>query len=200
MFLWLVIYDKIMHNVNQTRRGFTNNPWCEACEMTLEDSNHILRTCAETRPIWNALRARGFGNKKYDAPVNEWIQFNIRDTEADQDRPSKFGITLWHIWKWHNGRSFDRTIEIPLDKVSFLKNRNQRLIKRLVKWTTPSDGWILLNSDRAAKVTQDRQVVMGFSEVLREEWLGGYAKAMGICSIVKAKLKALFHRLRLARC
>jgi len=99
--------------------------------MTLKDSNHILRTCAETCPVWNVLRARGLGNKGYDAPINEWIQSNIRDTKADQDQPSKFGITLWYIWKWHNGRSFDRSIEIPLHKVSFLESRSKEILSAL---------------------------------------------------------------------
>lgn len=60
------------------------------------------------------------------------------------------------------------------------------------------DGWIMLNTDGAAKGNPGPAVGGGIFRGTRGEWLYGFAENMGCCTSVKAELKAVFQGLRIA--
>lgn len=71
--------------------------------------------------------------------------------------------------------------------------------ERLIRWDPPPEGWILLNTDRASKgnprVIADGGIIRGD----RGEWIQGFSENFGVCTLVKAVLKAMLCGLRMAR-
>ncbi|GAU37875.1 hypothetical protein TSUD_22910 [Trifolium subterraneum] len=66
-------------------------------------------------------------------------------------------------------------------------------------WKPPVEGWIKLNTDGA---WEGRVVECGRVNVIRgsdSEWLGGFAKCLGICSAFVMELWGVFKGLKLTR-
>ncbi|KAK2365828.1 heat shock 70 kDa protein [Trifolium repens] len=73
--------------------------------------------------------------------------------------------------------------------------RNQSVV--LIGWSPPKSQFVKLNTDGAYKVSQ----VAGCGGVIRGcqgEWLGGFAKCVGLCSAFIAELWGVVEGLRLA--
>ena len=71
--------------------------------------------------------------------------------------------------------------------------------EHFVCWETPPEGWVVLNTDGAAKGIP---CPVGAGGILRGEkgkWLKGFSENLGSCSSVKAELKATLRGLRMAR-
>ena len=124
---------------------------------------------------------------------------------------------LWYIRKWRNCRIFGKGDEIPTDKIAFLHNHyndiieafqgtegadnndTKQMTERLIKWQAPPTDWISLHTNGAAKGNPGVARASGVFREHRGEWLGGYAEGLGICSLVKAELKAVLRGLRIAK-
>jgi hypothetical protein len=73
--------------------------------------------------------------------------------------------------------------------------RNQSVV--LIGWSPPKSQFVKLNTDGAYKVSQ----VAGCGGVIRGcqgEWLGGFAKCVGLCSAFIAELWGVVEGLRLS--
>jgi ribonuclease HI len=83
------------------------------------------------------------------------------------------------------------------DHVSSMIFRHNKEIV-LIGWKPPPVGWVKLNSDGACK----HDGSAGCGGIIRGsdgEWLGGFAKKLGICSAYVAELWGVYEGLRLAR-
>ncbi|MCH98601.1 ribonuclease H protein, partial [Trifolium medium] len=68
----------------------------------------------------------------------------------------------------------------------------------LVRWQTPREIWFKLNTDEACKDSG----LAGCGGVLRGshgEWIGGFAKRLGVCGAYVAELRGLYEGLLYAR-
>ena len=63
----------------------------------------------------------------------------------------------------------------------------------------PSADWVALNTDGALKNNLGQAGGGGFFRGWRAEWMGGFAERMGVCSSVRAELRAILRGLRLAQ-
>jgi len=68
-----------------------------------------------------------------------------------------------------------------------------------VGWDGPPDGWICLNTDRASKDNPGPAGGGGVLRGCRGDWMCGFSEGMGVCTAMKAKIKAVFRGLRLAK-
>lgn len=104
-FIWLVMHDCIMTNVERARRNLTSNTFCAFCAAKQEDRNHQFRHCPEVKCLWSAsLRPRVL-----DAlDCLDWDMWLLANVSSDTllglraDWPPRFAIQLWWIWKWRN--------------------------------------------------------------------------------------------------
>ena len=104
-----------------------------------------------------------------DADFPIWIQQNLNGSHDDPTWPTKFTITLWYIWKWRYAHYHNALAEIPTDIGEFLFYKFQEVLQALEKgslesshvrsasfeqgvcWELPMRGWMVLNTDGAAK-------------------------------------------------
>lgn len=73
-------------------------------------------------------------------------------------------------------------------------NHPQRL--NFIRWEPPQEGWVKLNSDGAREIAGNasyRGLIIGNTR----EWLGRFAKRIGICSSYIAELWGVFEGVRL---
>ena len=107
MFLWVAILDKIMHNVNRTRRGLSNDPWCYLCDEGMKGTEHILWSYPEAWSVSQPFLSNEHGGKGYNSCFKDCVLTNIKDNEVDKEWQTTFGI-IWYIWKWRSKRLFDQ--------------------------------------------------------------------------------------------
>ena len=72
-------------------------------------------------------------------------------------------------------------------------------VEQGVRWEIPMRGWMILNTDGAAKGNVGPA---GAGEVIRNdkgEWVIGFSEYLGHCSALTAELKALIRGLKVAR-
>ncbi|KAK8578841.1 hypothetical protein V6N12_069185 [Hibiscus sabdariffa] len=55
MFLWLVLRQRLMTNVERVRRGLSSDPSCSSCGCYSETILHILRDCPPVRSFWKSI-------------------------------------------------------------------------------------------------------------------------------------------------
>ncbi|KAL2945366.1 Cyanidin 3-O-glucoside 5-O-glucosyltransferase [Bienertia sinuspersici] len=89
---------------------------------------HTLRDCKHAFDIWKVVCP----NAKKQAFFNEtsipaWISNNIGSHSKNclDKWALTFPLTLWWIWKWRNMQVFQRSHDIPDDKISFMKVKIQ---------------------------------------------------------------------------
>ena len=101
--------------------------------------------------------------------LKEWIIHNTMGTYTDPSWPTKFLVTIWQLWKWRCSKCFNAGEDTPADKGNFLLANFDEVIHalardeayeaaqvrqesvELVRWETLPRGWVVLNTDGAAK-------------------------------------------------
>ena len=215
-FAWLLLHDKLMLNANRLERGLTDNPSCGFCANEYEDRDHVFRRCPRAISVWNAFAYWNLGRKGSGDDFLCWCLVNLQDTEQLESWPSHFLIILWYLWKWRNYSCFDKADRIPYDKVRFLQVRCKDILQvlnqdaqadghgcpsrreTLIHWQSPPAGWKVLNTDGASKGNPGTAGGGGVIRGDRGEWICGFGEAMGICSSMKAEIKAVLRGLKLA--
>jgi len=156
------------------------------------------------------------GQPSSNLSFEDWFEWNVRHNSDDNDWPTNFLITLWFIWKWHNGVYFDGTILSVQTKVGILQNKYKEHRQAMhaevagqssqphhemgfIRWELAPEGWNTLNTDGASKGNPG---LAGCGGVLRDdrgEWQWGFAMNMGFCSSIKAELMAVLKGLQVAK-
>jgi len=75
---------------------------------------------------------------------------------------------------------------------------NRKYSARWVRWKSGSEGWIILNTDGAAKGNPGPTGAGGVLRGDKGEWLVGFLENLGHCSSIKAEFKAVWRGLNLA--
>ncbi|KAJ8438829.1 hypothetical protein Cgig2_023021 [Carnegiea gigantea] len=84
VFIWLVVHDKVMTNVNRVSRHIAEDPSYKVCEAKEEDLVHILRDCPPACLIWKTS-----------------------GSSTEPNWPIKFAIATWWL-RWRNARVFNQ--------------------------------------------------------------------------------------------
>lgn len=89
------------------KKGIVGDATCETCHASDESPAHIIFGCTTTSSSWNAVGITTFPH---------WQIQKLMDIQHPSHIPAcHFGtfilLCCWHIWKWHNNRTFrtDRT-------------------------------------------------------------------------------------------
>ena len=54
-FLWLVMHERLLTNLECLKRGMTTDGTCSICNVDEETTLHVLHDCIEARMIWVQL-------------------------------------------------------------------------------------------------------------------------------------------------
>jgi len=115
-------------------------------------------------------------------------------------------MTLWYIWKWRCAKCFRSNEGLPEDIGGFLVQKFQEVLRVLekasimgIRWEAPDKGWLVLNTDGAAR---EGMGLAGAGGIIRDNmgnWVIGFSENLGKCSAIKAEIRAVFRGLTVAR-
>ena len=94
---------------------------------------------------------------------------------------------------------FAETTKAYINERKWYNSNNNMRIEIFVGWEPPPADWVTLNMDGASRQNPDLAGCGGVFRGGKGEWLGGFAEKLGICSSVRAELRAVLRRLLLAR-
>ena len=110
--------------------------------------------------------------------------------------PAKFLITCWYLRKWRNAVCFRSMERISTHRGQFLLTKFEEVLAALndepreterpectrtelsMRWESPPDGWVLMNTDGAAKGNPGPAACGGILRNGRGEWIGGFIESL----------------------
>lgn len=190
-------------------------PFCPFCESIPETEIHFLRDCAVATQIWQVLVHHDHKSRFFMEGLEDWVESNLT-TKKGVD-PNIHWVSLWattchRIRYWHNKAVHDPDFVKPLHQwqitvklhLGYILARTVRdvgmarvRVQHQVQWTPPAPCWVCLNIDGSARTNS-----AGCGGLLRGdqgEWLGGFAKCLGMASAFEAELWGVLEGLKLAK-
>ncbi|KAK9001422.1 hypothetical protein V6N11_083206 [Hibiscus sabdariffa] len=92
VFLWMVLHQRLMTNVERVRRGLSSDPSCPSCGCCYESILHILRDCPPTRCFWQPIIPCSDHMVFFSSPLEHWLVFNL---EASRGAQSNLPLVLF---------------------------------------------------------------------------------------------------------
>jgi ribonuclease HI len=188
---------------------------CVFCGDVEETILHALRDCPKAMDIWNCVLTTSDRASFFMSEEKHWLELNINNAvqwSGEANWGDFWALCCHCIWSWRNKELFDVGFVRPSRPVPILMKMMQEYkeavttsmvvtraekVVNLIGWKPPRESFIKLNTDGAYKVNQ----VAGCGGVIRGshgEWLGGFAKGVGLCSAFVAELWGVFEGLSLA--
>ena len=217
MFLWLLLHGRILTNAERFRRHMAPSSSCSLCPAVVEDLAHVFCGCPQARDVWRVLNERMDQAPDGDQEFHQWLLQRLQVVRAQSEGLVKFVTTLWYIWKWRCTSCFDETADRPSDKRSFLVHQCKEITRALqrdqegscagrssgrerwVQWEYPAVGWMVLNTDGAAKGNPGPAGAGGVIRADKGEWIRGFSEYLGSCTSVRAELRAVLRGLTMAK-
>jgi len=97
LFLWLILYGKVLTNEQRFHRNMSQSPHCGVCSGKVENLEHVLRSCPQATQVWHTIQAHGLNYIGAEGNCTQWLLLNVRGSHEDPDWPTKFIITVWYI-------------------------------------------------------------------------------------------------------
>ncbi|KAG7599606.1 Endonuclease/exonuclease/phosphatase superfamily [Arabidopsis suecica] len=215
MFLWLVVNQAIMTNVERHRRHLSDSGLCQVCKGGEETIIHVLRDCPAMEGIWQRLLPPRSRQPFFAKSILEWVYANLGEEREVAGSPwsTCFAMTVWWGWKWRCGNVFNSNGKCR-DRLRFLKElakevssaflfvegsgRRAMREERLIAWKPPGDDWIKLNTDGASQGNPGKATAGGVLRDSGGNWRGGFALNIGVCSAPLAELWGVYYGLYIA--
>lgn len=174
VFIWLAMHDRLMTNSNRHKRNLTDIPRCSLCEDADETVMHVLRDCKAAKEVWRQVGGPAHSPSFRTGNLRQWLTRNIKFKQEmtslrKLNWPIFFAIVIWWLWRWRNCVALGTTQSLPIDVNAFLMTRFEEAwrslgdsvlesnvnpnprVESFVRWKAPPEGWMVLNSDGAAK-------------------------------------------------
>jgi hypothetical protein len=205
--VWMMNHDRLLTNSLKNKTGLSHAV-CGYCGDEEETIIHVMRDCPKAKELWaGAITVRDRG-RFFTGNLHQWTSVNLNNTIQWTGRGAwcDFWATSCHcLWIWRNKeihvdefvrpyRHFQHVMKMMGEywnavTVNYVvAGRNKSLV--LISWTPPKPLFVMLNTDGAYK----EHHIAGCGGVIRGtqgEWLGGFAKCVGLCSAFVAELWGL---------
>ncbi|KAL4272707.1 hypothetical protein GQ457_13G011180 [Hibiscus cannabinus] len=213
VFMWLVFHQRIMTNVERTRRHLASSDLCVICCTEAETIEHALRSCSKARQAWESVVRPAKISTFLSLPFTDWILQCVTDVAGigvgDDRWAARFSIFCWLIWKERCNIVFNHNVN---HGSSWIRYGNQLVdawsgthycgnttgncnnvpnSRSILAWQPPNVGWVKANCDGAVNPRNDTATIEG---VIRDEsgvWIFGFTRRIGRCSVLTAELWAI---------
>jgi ribonuclease HI len=214
-FMWLAKHDRLLTNLLRRKMGHSHE-MCNFCGDREEDTLHVLRDCPLALVIWNHVVPSNDKGNFFMCDLENWMGFNLNNyvTWSCNIEWGDYWATACHLlWSWRNKENHEEGFLRPYNPAQFIMQRateydlatkNDKVVTGRekvvshIRWRPPKISFVKLNTDGAYKKDQ----IAGCGGIIRGnqgEWLGGYAKCVGLCSAFVAELWGVLEGLRCVR-
>jgi ribonuclease HI len=217
VFIWQLTHDRILTNARLARWN-NGNPNCHSCIQFEETTLHVMRDCPIAVNIWRHLLPYKDIGYFFVVGFNDWISLNLDNkfgTAKDSSWSATWATTCHLLWQWRNKSIHDtefisprRPWSLVLDYVEEYKENkkteaqscNARCKQQVnISWQAPPMGWYALNTDGAAKISDNKAGCGGIIRTNTGDWVEGFTKALGDTTAYMAELWGVFEGLILAK-
>lgn len=149
IFLWLVVNQDIMTNVERKRRNICDTNLCQVCKSGEETILHVLRDCQAMASIWSRLLPPRRLYVFFTQSLLEWVYSNLGEQELVGGYPwaTLFALAAWWGWKRRCRNVFGENRKCR-DRVRFLKDSAKEVV----------EAHSLLGSNRGNVTRVERQI------------------------------------------
>ncbi|WCJ31853.1 Polynucleotidyl transferase ribonuclease H-like superfamily protein [Euphorbia peplus] len=217
-FLWLIAKGRILTNQERKRRHLTDEDICCRCNLHPESIIHVLRDCPIARSLWIQVLPHVDFEKLIAINEDIWFErcLTTGKTFSIHRWNILFPVICWHLWKSRNTFIFEGSspknvavisrINARVNSISVsntdsaLSSPHARPSKHecVIGWKLPPVQWVKLNTDGAVKCSHFQASACGIIRDCQGSWIYGFARKIGRCSVVKAKLWGIYDGLILA--
>ncbi|PNY12420.1 ribonuclease H [Trifolium pratense] len=211
-FVWLLMHDRLLTNSTKSSMGL-GHAMCNYCGDVVETAIHVMRDCPKAMQIWVTVVPANDRGSFLMGNVKNWVCFNLQNSVTWDRRGQwrEYWAQACHcLWFWRNKDIHDEDFVRPTRPVQQVMkllgdymhafNNNNVVLERTrsirwIGWSPPKMNFVKLNTDGAYKENR----AAGCGGVIRGcegEWLGGYAKGVGLCSAFVAELWGVLEGLR----
>jgi ribonuclease HI len=217
VFIWQLAHDRILTN-SRIARWNIGNPNCHSCTQFEETTLHVVRDCPIAVNIWRHLLSYQDIGRFFVVGFNDWISLNLEnkfESIHGSNWSATWATTCHLLWQWRNMSIHDSEFVSPhqpwtlvLEYVEEYK-RNMKAESQIchdrskqqinISWHAPPMGWYTLNTDGAAKISDSKAGCGGIVRNDTDNWVEGFAKALGDTTAYMAELWGVFEGLKLAK-
>ncbi|MBA0662685.1 hypothetical protein Goklo_006766 [Gossypium klotzschianum] len=188
---------RLLSNVERVKRGLVVDPSCSICSFPSEDILHILRDCNATKDVWSQVITCNRLTNFFSLNLQDWILLNVQDASVIPKGGTSwaclFGILIWRLWKNRNLLIFEGH-----------SWSSREIVNNALCWATqcyspsrftPSGDFglpleeqaygskIFLNTNGAVPLDTGNAYVGGVARDRNGQWLFGFNRYLGKCSI-----------------
>ncbi|CAN1808083.1 Putative ribonuclease H protein At1g65750 [Linum perenne] len=211
-FLWLASHNKLMTNVERSRRRLTNDTSCSICGFQSEDLDHVLRRCPRAAQVWNRILPDAISTDQDSRQPDNWLVTGI----ANPQTKTVFGITAWILWRARNQFIFDNSrleVEEIVSQVLFWVHSSssgwkaRRLGReapgiarqtQLIGRRLGAEGCFTLNTDGSFYPATKAAAAGGILRDDQGHFVSTFASNLGSCSVVRAEIFGVVEGMSLA--
>ncbi|GMI86798.1 hypothetical protein HRI_002349100 [Hibiscus trionum] len=212
IFLWLVLRGGLLTNVERVRRQLASEGGCGICRQGEEDIDHVLRRCPAACRLWRGLIPNGYRGVFDSMGLEVWLLHNLRNDSTIPKATAKwetmFAVGCWLLWKRRCSLLFDeeyigaediaaqcRQLAAEFELSPSPTGVTRRARGLLVRWQCPPEGWVKLNADGSVYGQHKEAAIGGVVRDSLGRWLFGFARRIGVCSVLMAELWAAYEAL-----
>ncbi|KAK9013943.1 hypothetical protein V6N11_005118 [Hibiscus sabdariffa] len=203
----------------------TSDSSCPVCACPVEDLHHLLRACPVASSIWRRCIRPDRLDVFMRMEIKDWILVNLSTGGgfvldiADWD--VLFGLILWNLWLRRNAVAFcvineshesvfeaslrlQRECLVAPGRVwlpiygSGVATAVSRVNRLAVRWRRPPEEWCKLNCDEAVVTSSGYSTCGGVIRNAAGDWLIGFSRKLGICSVIESELWGIYEGLLVA--
>ena len=107
VFMWLLLNNEVMTNVERNRRHVSSMTRCQVCNIADESSLHLIRDCHFAISVWERIiiDEQSIWFFSTDMSLSDWLFRNLVEQKHHKfpmDWNIVFGVTIWFLWKRRN--------------------------------------------------------------------------------------------------
>jgi ribonuclease HI len=214
-FIWQAKHNRLLTNLLKRKMRISHG-MCLFCGNVEESTLHVLRDCPLAMAIWSQMVPPSDKCIFFMSDLENWMTFNLNNSiswSCNIDWSVYWAVACHSLWFWRNKENHEEGFIRPYNPAQAimkqateydLASNNARIVTgkektiSLIKWSPPKIAFVKLNTDGACRQNQ----IAGCGGVIRGnqgEWLGGYARCVGLCSAFVAELWGVLEGLRCVR-
>ncbi|CAN1777551.1 Putative ribonuclease H protein At1g65750 [Linum perenne] len=200
-FLWLVMHDRLLTNLERKRRHLSTDSRCSKCGNPEESVTHILRECPAAVQVWDKLGYPRHDPIRANVPLLDWCVNLLKNQDS-----LKLGITCCYLWKSRNEWIFNNVSNSAINTAAKINSWVQTVqaafvssprnvgvnpdrVRADIAWEPGPPEWVVLNTDRSVLPQSESAAAGG---LIRNEvgfCSSAFAVNLGKCSITRAELR-----------
>ncbi|KAA3479931.1 reverse transcriptase [Gossypium australe] len=202
---------RLLTNSERVKRGIAQDVSRLLCGHIKEDILHILRDCPFAKEVWHNIIPANHLGSFFSGNISKWFFSNLQFLSINKlsvfPWACLFGIILWRIWKNHNSSIFQRNAMNSKDVISisyswakhFLSTHNEELASQSKQSPDYQNSGtsIFLNTDGVVHPVSGLSTAGSVIRNSKGEWILGYNRSLGECSVVTAELWGLLDGLHI---